>query len=127
MGSISVLVYFDGKWDSLRASNAYSIVQIVIPVECSYLKLVEIIIKELKKDPSQFAIGIHYQITGNGPINEICSDSYVHFYIQIKKNDSDMTKFPLCVEIEKVASSDDNLMCGNGLTGVVTTIYLGQA
>ncbi|KAL2504648.1 zinc finger protein [Abeliophyllum distichum] len=124
MASISVLVYFDSKWDSLRAYNAYSIFGIVIPVECSYMKLEEIIMNELKKDRSQFAIGIRYQIIENGPIIDVCRDSFVHFYIQIKKNDSDLMKFPLCVEIENVASSDDNLMClGNGLTEVDTSIY----
>ncbi|KAL2463601.1 zinc finger protein [Forsythia ovata] len=123
MRSISVLVYFDGVWDSSRFYDAYSIVGVIIPVDCSYMKLVEIIMRELKKSRLEFAITIQYQIMTNGPLVQVCNSS-LHFYIEIKKDDPNLTKFPLCVNIENVAPNDENLMClGNELTGVDNITY----
>ncbi|KAL2457750.1 uncharacterized protein Fot_56087 [Forsythia ovata] len=110
MGSINVLVYFGGEWDNSRMYSGYSIVGVTIPVDCSYSKLVEIILRELKRDQLECAITIQYQITVNGPPVSVCSDSSLHFFIEVKKNDRDMTKFPLCVEIENVALRNDNMM-----------------
>ncbi|KAL2559956.1 zinc finger protein [Forsythia ovata] len=118
MGSINVLVYFGGEWNSSRMYNGYSIVGVIIPVDCSYSKFVEIILRELKRNQLECAITIQYQITKNGPPVAVCSDSSLYFFIEVKKNDRDMTKFPLCVEIENVAPRNDNMMClGNEFPG----------
>ncbi|KAL2548439.1 zinc finger protein [Forsythia ovata] len=74
--------------------------------------------KELKRDHLQHAIKIQYQVMENGPLIEICSDSLVYFYIQVKKTESNLTKFPLCVDDEKVVCIKKNQIClGNAVTG----------
>ncbi|KAL2522151.1 uncharacterized protein Fot_26074 [Forsythia ovata] len=124
MESINVLVYYDGVWDHARGFNGYSIVGIIVPFECSYAKFVDIIMKELKMDQLQYAIKIQYQVMANGILIEICSNSSVYFYIQIKKTESGLTKLPLCVEIEKVVCNEENLIClGNVVNGEDTSVH----
>ncbi|KAL2500678.1 uncharacterized protein Fot_34526 [Forsythia ovata] len=108
MEPVTVLVDYDGEWNHSRSYDAYAIVGIIVPLECSYVKLVDIIMKELKTNQSQHAIKIQYQVMDNGPLIEICSDSSVYFYIQVKKTESNLTKFPLCVDVEKVVCIEDN-------------------
>ncbi|KAL2532603.1 Uncharacterized protein Adt_05954 [Abeliophyllum distichum] len=109
MESINVLVHYDGRWDQSRSYNDYSIIGLVIPLECSYKKLVDMILLELKRDHSQYAVSMHYQVFGNGPMIKICNDSSLYFFIQIKKNENDLNKFALCVEFEMVASNEDTM------------------
>ncbi|KAL2537664.1 uncharacterized protein Fot_19055 [Forsythia ovata] len=117
MDPVSVLAYYGGEWNHTRSYDAYEIVRIILPLDCSFVKLVEIIMKELKRDQSQHAIKIHYQVMENGSLIEICSDSSVYFYIQVKNTESNLTKFPLCVDVEKVVCIEDNQMClGNAVT-----------
>ncbi|KAL2485081.1 Uncharacterized protein Adt_29837 [Abeliophyllum distichum] len=124
MDSVSVLVYYDGVWDQSRSFNGFSIVGIIVLFECSYAKFVAIIMKELKRDRSQYAIKIQYHVMANGPLIEICSDSSVYFYIQVKKTESGLTKLPLCVEVEKVVCNEENLIClGNVVIGEDTSVH----
>ncbi|KAL2552033.1 Cyclin-D3-2 [Forsythia ovata] len=53
MRIISVLVYYNGEWDQSRTYNDYSVVGTVVPLECSYVNLVGIMMKELKLDDSK--------------------------------------------------------------------------
>ncbi|KAL2553173.1 uncharacterized protein Fot_06792 [Forsythia ovata] len=118
MDHVSVLVYYDGEWNHTRSYEAYENVGIILPLDCTYVKLVEIIMKELKRDQSQHATKIQYQVMENGPLIEICSYRSVYFYIQVKKTESNLTKFPLCVDVEMVVCSEDNRIClGNAVTG----------
>ncbi|KAL2543636.1 Uncharacterized protein Fot_12869 [Forsythia ovata] len=110
MEFISVLVYYDGEWDTTRTYNDYSIVGIIVPLDCSYGKLVDIIMKELKMDTTQYAVTVQYQVISNGPLIKVCSDSSVYFYIQVKKIELELTKLPLLVDIKKVACDEVNLM-----------------
>ncbi|KAL2488920.1 uncharacterized protein Fot_42212 [Forsythia ovata] len=109
MGSVSVLVYYDGDWDEAHTYNDYLAVLIIVPLECTYVNLVGMIMKELKNDDSEDAITIQYQVLANGPLIWTCNDSSLSFYIHVKKNECDLTKFPLCVDLEKVKGSGDNL------------------
>ncbi|KAL2522223.1 uncharacterized protein Fot_26146 [Forsythia ovata] len=118
MDPVSVLVYYDGEWNHTRSYADYENVGIILPLDCTYVKLVEIILKVLKRDHLQHSIKIQYQVMENGPLIEICSDSSVYFYIQVKKTESNLTKFPLCVDVEKVVCIEKNQIClGNGVTG----------
>ncbi|KAL2472294.1 Uncharacterized protein Adt_40430 [Abeliophyllum distichum] len=109
METVSVFVYYDGLWDQYRNYNDYSIVGLSIPLDCSYTKLVDMIMTELKQDQTTYAVTIHYQLLANGPLIKICSDTSMYFYIQVKKNETDLTKFTMCVDTEKVVCNEDNL------------------
>ncbi|KAL2471743.1 zinc finger protein [Abeliophyllum distichum] len=117
MKPVSVLVYYDGEWNHSWSYDAYAIVGKIVPLECSYVKLVKIIMKELQWDQSQHAIKIQYQVMDDGLLIKICSDISVYFYIQVKKTESNLTKFPLSVDVENVVYIEDNQIClGNAVT-----------
>ncbi|KAL2473762.1 Uncharacterized protein Fot_49498 [Forsythia ovata] len=94
MDDINVLVYYDGRWDEYCYYKDYSVVGIVIPIDCSYVVLVDLIMNELKRDRAHYDVTIQYQVVANGPLIRISGDSSVSFYKGIKKNESDSTKFP---------------------------------
>ncbi|KAL2526237.1 zinc finger protein [Abeliophyllum distichum] len=118
MDDINVLIYYDGRWDNYCYYKDYSVVGIVIPIDCSYVVLVDLIMKELKRDSAHYDVTIQYQVVANGPLIRILGDSSVSFYKGIKKNESDLTKFQLCVDINLIPYIYDNRMT---LDTVMTT------
>ncbi|KAL2531569.1 Uncharacterized protein Adt_04920 [Abeliophyllum distichum] len=110
MGDINVLVYYDGSWDEYYYYKDYSVVGIVIPIDCSYVVLVDSIMKELKRDQAHYDVTIQYHVVANGPLIRISGDSSVSFYKGIKKNELDSTKFSLCVDIKLIPCIYDNRM-----------------
>ncbi|KAL2558648.1 uncharacterized protein Fot_03387 [Forsythia ovata] len=110
MGGISVLIYYDGVWDESRTYSDYSIVGLVVPLDCSYVNLIDMIMREIKKDQSHYEVTVKYQILSNGPLISICTDTSLSFYIEIRKNESNMRQFPLCVNVHKLACSGDSMM-----------------
>ncbi|KAL2488945.1 uncharacterized protein Fot_42237 [Forsythia ovata] len=93
MDDINVLVYYDGRWDECCYYKDYSVVGIVIPIDCSYVVPVDLILKEFKRDHAHYDVTIQYQVVANGPLIRISRDSSVSFYKGIKKNESDSTNF----------------------------------
>ncbi|KAL2546443.1 hypothetical protein Fot_15676 [Forsythia ovata] len=73
MGGISVLIYYDGVWDESRTYSDYSIVGLVVPLDCSYVNLIDMIMREIKKDKSHYEVTVQYQILSNGSL-----DKYLH-------------------------------------------------
>ncbi|KAL2505840.1 Uncharacterized protein Adt_21461 [Abeliophyllum distichum] len=110
MIDINVLIYYHGIWDEYCYYKDYSIVGIVKPIDCNYVVLVDLIMKELKRDQAHYDVTIQYQIVANGPLIRISGDSSVSFYKGIKKNKSDVTKFSLCVDINLIPGINDNRM-----------------
>ncbi|KAL2483325.1 Uncharacterized protein Fot_44769 [Forsythia ovata] len=110
MDDINVLVYYDGRWDEYCYYKDYFVVGIVIPIDCRYVVLVDLIMNELKRDRAHYDVTIQYQVVANGPLIRISGDSSVSFYKGIKKNESDSTKFPLCVDINLIPCVYDNRM-----------------
>ncbi|KAL2538555.1 Uncharacterized protein Fot_19946 [Forsythia ovata] len=72
-------------------------------------------------DGSDYRLTVQYQIIASGPLIEINTDSSLYFYIQVKQGETDLTKFPLCVDIEKVNRNDINLgyLCNSVTEGDV--------
>ncbi|KAL2558040.1 hypothetical protein Fot_02779 [Forsythia ovata] len=66
--------------------------------------------KELKRDQAHYNVTIQYQVVANGPLIRLSGDSSISFCKGIKKNESDLTKFPLCVDINLISCIYDNRM-----------------
>ncbi|KAL2468638.1 Uncharacterized protein Fot_50214 [Forsythia ovata] len=60
-------------------------------------------------DDSDSRLTIQYQVIDRGPLIQIDTDSSLYFYIRVKHGGTDLTKFPLCVDIERVNRNDNNL------------------
>ncbi|KAL2495113.1 uncharacterized protein Fot_38870 [Forsythia ovata] len=108
MVDINVLIYYDGIWDEYCYYKDYSVVRIVISIDYNYVVLVDLIMKELKRDHAHYDVTIQYHIVANGPLIRISGDSSVSFYKGIKKNKSNLMKFPLCVDINLIPGIYDN-------------------
>ncbi|KAL2504643.1 Uncharacterized protein Adt_20264 [Abeliophyllum distichum] len=132
MDDINVLVYYDGRWDEYCNYEDYSIMGIVISIDCSYVVLVGLIMKKLKRDQAYYDVTKQYQIVANGLLISISRDSSVSFYNGIKKNESDLMKFLLCVDINLIPCIYDNRITLDtvmsaletlGLTHIIRTTY----
>ena len=63
------------------------------------MDLLEILFEALELNPKNYAMWIKYTFElGYTPIN-IVNDCSIKFYLKIKNNEPDKTKFPLCVDI----------------------------
>lgn len=99
MEHISVLVYYGGKWDRFNNYSDYSATGILFPRECTYIKFVEMIVKEINWGTTRDAIKIQYQVNKSMPLMRISNNNSVSFYLELKKKDRDVRKFPLCVDV----------------------------
>ncbi|KAL2547563.1 uncharacterized protein Fot_09093 [Forsythia ovata] len=118
MDNINVLTYYDGIWKDYCYYKDYSVVGIVISIDFNYVVLVDLTMKELKRDQAHYDVTIQYQIVANGPLLRISGDSSVSFYKGIKKNKSNPMKFPLSVDINLIPGIYDD---GMALDIVLTT------
>lgn len=74
----------------------FQVFGILLPLNCSYAKLLEIICKELKLVPDTSVI-IEYQVKDGYPAFKINDDQNVCFYIELKRRDSEITTYPLSI------------------------------
>lgn len=106
MEYVNVFLYYGGKWDELNNYNDYSVSGILVPMECTYSKLVEMIVEELNWDPTKDAVSLQYQVNKNMPPIKIYNDHSISFYLELKKKDQDVTKYPLCVDVGPVSQGN---------------------
>ncbi|KAL2548487.1 Uncharacterized protein Fot_10017 [Forsythia ovata] len=69
-------------------------------------------------DDSDYRIIVQYQVLARGPLIQIGTDSSLYFYIQVRQCETELTKFPLFVDIERVNINENDLgyLC-NSITG----------
>ncbi|CAA2956488.1 Protein TPX2 [Olea europaea subsp. europaea] len=109
MEYVNVFLYYGGKWDELNNYNDYSVSGILVPMECTYSKLVEMIVEELNWDPTKDAVSLQYQVNKNMPPIKIYNDHSISFYLELKKKDQDVTKYPLCVDVGPVSQDMEHI------------------
>ena len=74
---------------------------VLVPSGTTYIGLLNILFKALKLRPENHTIGIKYVVElGTSPV-KILDDLLINFYLELKKNEVDKTKFPLCLDIIK--------------------------
>ena len=66
-----------------------------------YIGLLNILFKALKLRPGNHIIGIKCIVELRTSPVKILDDLVVDFYLKLKKNEVDKTKFPLCLDITK--------------------------
>ena len=65
----------------------------------TYIGLLNILFKALKLRPENHTIGIKYVVKLRTSPVKIMDDLAVDFYLELKKNEVDKTKFPFCLDI----------------------------
>lgn len=100
MGSLNVFVNYDGRWDNKNSYVDFKMTGILVPMDTTYGKLLELLFKELNMKPSERTIRVQYQVSKGSPPITIVTDSGVSFYLELKKKDPVLTSFPLCIVAE---------------------------
>ena len=72
---------------------------VLVPSGTTYIGLLNILFKALKLRSENHTIGITYVVKlGTSPV-KILDDLDVDFYLKLKKNEVDKTRFALCLDI----------------------------
>ena len=100
MGKLLVFVHFDGQWIDDSTYKNFKSTGIQIPNDCTYDKLIAIISERLKFEKEENEIHISYQVKEEYPNLQIEDDSTLQFYIQLKSEESNCTKYPLCITLQ---------------------------
>ena len=99
MSSIIIFVKDNGHWDENNVYPCKESMGILVPMSTSYVGFFEILFETLELNPEIYTSQIKYIFeVGCIPI-KILNDRGVKFYLELKKNELDKTKFPLCVDI----------------------------
>ncbi|KAF4346416.1 hypothetical protein G4B88_025644, partial [Cannabis sativa] len=100
MDKIFIVIQHSGHWDENQNYINFQVRGMVIPNNCNYNTLVGMICNELKIDLGSTTLKIEYQGKDNYPPFHIEDDLQFYFYKELKKKDSDFTKYPLCLTME---------------------------
>ena len=101
MDSIAIVIQHSGQWDENRINYInFEVCGLLIPNSCTYNNLVGIICEQLKLQPESTVLKIEYQVREGYPTFKIVDDSQLMFYLNLKKKETDFTKYPLCLTTE---------------------------
>ncbi|XP_062103307.1 uncharacterized protein LOC133814353 [Humulus lupulus] len=101
MDSIAIVIQHSGQWDENRRNYInFEVCGLLIPNSCTYNNLVGIICEQLKLQPESTVLKIEYQVREGNPTFKIVDDSQLMFYMDLKKKETDLTKYPLCLTTE---------------------------
>ncbi|XP_062110831.1 uncharacterized protein LOC133822494 [Humulus lupulus] len=100
MDSIAVLLQHNGQWDQNKNYINFDVCGIVIRNDFNYNNLIGMICNELKLQLNSTLLTIQYQVKDGYPPLKIVDDSQLKFYIELKKKETNFTKYPLCLTIE---------------------------
>ncbi|XP_050207397.1 uncharacterized protein LOC126656819 [Mercurialis annua] len=111
MTTLKVLVYYDGVWDENLNYSNYKIKGILVKDDAEFETLKALIFSILKVKFGETEIHIKYQLEPNQQAVDIDDNESLQFYIEIKREDARITRFPLCIttigyEIQNVIEMD---------------------
>ncbi|PON46988.1 hypothetical protein PanWU01x14_247330 [Parasponia andersonii] len=97
MDSETVFVHYDGIWDKSENYVKFKMIGILLPIGCTFSKLLELISSELHLNVSVNNVKIEYQLMQDFPPIKIDSDDSTQFYLELKKKDKSLTSYLLCL------------------------------
>lgn len=99
MENIAVIVQHGGQWNENQNYINFKVCGLLIPSNCTYNNLLELILNELMLSPESSTTKIEYQVRDSYPPFDIANDCQLMFYIELKKREPDFTRYPLCLTI----------------------------
>nr|XP_017245417.1 PREDICTED: uncharacterized protein LOC108217078 [Daucus carota subsp. sativus] len=100
MSNIPVIVQHSGHWNETTNYTAFKVVGLLVAPNCDYAKLLGMICNELQLKTESTSVIIEYQAKDGYPPFKIVDDLHVMFYLELKKREPELTKYPLCVSFE---------------------------
>ncbi|XP_050208954.1 uncharacterized protein LOC126659644 [Mercurialis annua] len=91
------LVYYNGVWDKDLNYSNYKVKGIIIKEDINFQKLKEMIAGILKVNHWETELEMKYRLEDSYQILEVEDNDSLQFYIELKKKEMRVTKFPLCV------------------------------
>lgn len=116
--TICVLIRHSGKWSDENCYVEYNIDGIVLKEYASYSDLVDVISVQLNVDLTKKCMKIKYTIEGDDTPMEIRNDMGVRLYVQLKKMNTQIGVYPLCVSIYDI----DIVYSGSGETSIESDV-----
>ncbi|XP_055959564.1 uncharacterized protein LOC130014778 [Mercurialis annua] len=101
MEDLQILLQYDGSWEDNSSYSNYRVSGIILPKNCNFTNLVDIISTEMKIQLKQNKLVIKYKISDDCPPISIEDDAGLTFYKELKRKDNDITKYRICVTLEK--------------------------
>ena len=99
MGSISLLVMHSGRWNKENCYVDYSIEAIVLKEHATFRELTDLVSKQICVDLSFNIVKLKYKIEGSTSPLEIHNDMGVRVYVSLKKDNKELSKYPICVSV----------------------------
>ena len=79
---------------------------VLVPMTTSFVSLLEILFEALRLSPINYSMVTNYTFELGYSTVKILNDRDVKFYLELKKNEPDKTKFPLCIDIIRKPYND---------------------
>ncbi|XP_050238390.1 uncharacterized protein LOC126687878 [Mercurialis annua] len=99
--TLKALIYYNGKWDANFNYSDYIMKGIIIPDDTNFENLRSMIANILQVNYWETNMEIKYQLENNGQTLKVEDDNSLIFYLEMRKSDSMITKFPLCISTKK--------------------------
>ncbi|PON81940.1 hypothetical protein TorRG33x02_222630 [Trema orientale] len=100
MDYVTVFVHYDGIWDENNDYIRFKMCGILVQNDCSFENLIDLLPAELKMNLSERNLTIEYQVEKGNPTMKITSDSSLIFYLELKRRETRLTSYPICLTIE---------------------------
>ncbi|KAK6775832.1 hypothetical protein RDI58_026833 [Solanum bulbocastanum] len=95
MGTISFLIMHSERWNEENCYIDYTIKAIMMKEYAIFRDLVDEVAKHIGVDLGYNCVKLNYKIEGSNASLEIHNDMGVRVYVSLKKDNKDLTKYPL--------------------------------
>ncbi|XP_055961845.1 uncharacterized protein LOC130015536 [Mercurialis annua] len=101
MENIPVFIHYNGEWNQSMDYINFDVTGMVLPDECDYISLLQKLNNQLESNQRATEIEVKYQVKNEYPPLKIQDNVTLFFYKELKKQDGDCTKYPLCISFAK--------------------------
>ena len=106
MSSLTVFAQYDGQWNSKNEYVDFKMVGLLVPIDCNLISLKQLVANALQTMKLPSNITLQYQVDPGLPPMKLDNDNAVEFYVELKKRDSTLTRFPLCITISEESTCE---------------------
>ncbi|XP_050229196.1 uncharacterized protein LOC126678336 [Mercurialis annua] len=92
------------QWNEEGRFIDFQITGLLLEMDCTFKDFYEIVYQRLLLQDSAVQLDIKFLIRDNYPPMKIEDEGSLRFYLELKKNENNFTKYPICVVINKIES-----------------------
>ncbi|KAL2559307.1 uncharacterized protein Fot_04046 [Forsythia ovata] len=98
----SIFLCYRGEWIEDNKYTGSNMMGILVPQNCTYKQLIDMLFLELQLDPEVVAVTIHYKVGEYLSPVRISSNNNLQCYLNLKMIENDPSRFPLCIDVTMV-------------------------